>query len=539
MTEISSSPREIPREAIAAAGVAAGLAAALAWLGPPGSDFAAHLYQSGLFENYGFGIWNNFWYAGRYSFVTYSIIYYPLAAAFGIKLLAVASIATAALAFGVVAAREWGPASRWSNRSFAVVWAGVVLSGAFPFALGTALALLALWALQAGRRARFAILTMLALAASPVAFVLLVVILAGIGLSRAPRRSELVLPLVTLGVAISVELLLLRLFPLGGRFPFSLAEFSAACVFCGLGILLTWRVAAAGVLRWIYVVYLVACTATYLVPTGLGENIARLRYAAIPIAILTLSLRRWRPLPVALLALGLAVSWNLTPLAGSYLKTSTDPAAEPAYWAPAITFLTEHLSPSYRVEAVDTVGHWPAAYLPAAGIPIVRGWYRQNDFPRNDLLYEDLHPAGYRAWLRSLGVRYVVLPDAPLDYSARKEGALLAGGTSGLEVVFRSEHTTIYAVPKPQAIVTGPGRARVLQFGQSSLTVTLGRPGKYRIAANWSPFWRTTTGCLTKGADNMIRLTTPAAGVVRLKLAVTARRALDALEGDSGPNCAR
>ncbi len=33
-----------------AAAVAATLAAALAWLGPPGSDFAAHLYQSDLFE---------------------------------------------------------------------------------------------------------------------------------------------------------------------------------------------------------------------------------------------------------------------------------------------------------------------------------------------------------------------------------------------------------------------------------------------------------------------------------------------------------
>ena len=190
MTHTAQPERGIPREALVAAGVAATLAAALAWLGPPGSDFAAHLYQSGLFEDHGFGIWNNFWYAGRYSFVTYSLLYYPLAALFGIRLLAVASIATAALAFGVVASREWGPASRWSNRSFAVVWAGIVLSGAFPFALGVALALLALWALQAGRRGRFALLTVLVLAASPVAFVLLAVILAGIGLSRAPRRSR-------------------------------------------------------------------------------------------------------------------------------------------------------------------------------------------------------------------------------------------------------------------------------------------------------------------------------------------------------------
>jgi len=40
------------------------------------------------------------------------------------------------------------------------------------------------------------------------------------------------------------------------------------------------------------------------------------------------------------------------------------------------------------VEAVDTAEHWPAAYLPDAGIPIVRGWYRQSDFPQNELLYD-------------------------------------------------------------------------------------------------------------------------------------------------------
>ena len=461
-THIAQPARGIPSEALAAAGVAAALAAALAWLGPPGSDFAAHLYQSGLFEDHGFGIWNNFWYAGRYSFVTYSLLYYPLAALLGIRLLAVASIATAALAFGVVASREWGPASRWSNRSFAVVWAGRRALRRVPVRArhraGAARALGApgrpSGALRAADGARAA--------ASPVAFVLLAVILAGIGLSRAPRRSELVLPLTTLGLATAVELVLLRLFPAGGRFPFSLPEFAAACVFCGLGILLTWRVAAAGVLRWMYVVYLVACTAAYLVPSSLGENIARLRYAAIPIAILTLSLRRWRPLPVALFALTLAVAWNLTPLAGSFVKTSADPAANAAYWAPAVGFLRKHLSPSYRVEAVDTVGHWPAAYLPAADIPIARGWFRQDDFPRNGLLYAKLDRGGYLAWLRSLGVRYVVLPDAPLDYSAQAEGALIAAGRRASSSVFRSAHTTVYAVPSPRRIVTGPGRADVL-----------------------------------------------------------------------------
>ena len=88
-------------------------------MGPPGNDLAAHVYQRTVFVHDGFQLWNNFWYGGRYSFVTYSVLYYPLAALFGIKLLAVATVATAALAFAVVLGREWGPTARWSSRTFA------------------------------------------------------------------------------------------------------------------------------------------------------------------------------------------------------------------------------------------------------------------------------------------------------------------------------------------------------------------------------------------------------------------------------------
>ena len=200
-------------------------------------------------------------------------------------------------------------------------------------------------------------------------------------------------------------------------------------MFCGLGIVLTWRVAAAGVLRWMYVAYLVACTAAYLVPSSLGENIARLRYAAIPIAILTLSLRRWRPLPVALFALTLAVAWNLTPLAGSFVKTSADPAADAGLLGaggrlPAREPLARRTAS--RRSTRSATGRPRTS--PPPGIPIARGWFRQDDFPRNDLLYAKLDRTRYVAWLRSLGVRYVVLPDAPLDYSAKEEAALIASG---------------------------------------------------------------------------------------------------------------
>src|SRR5918912_3318836 len=184
----------LTREALLAGAVASVVAALLLWVGPPGIDLAGHAYQRILFLRDGFSLWNNFWYAGRYSFVTYSILYYPLAGLVGIKLLALASIATAALAFAIVLGHEWGSTARAASFSFAVVWAGTALSAAFPFALGAALGLLALWALQDRRRVLFGVLAVLTLAASPLAFALLALFLLGIGISRYRERSQLVVP---------------------------------------------------------------------------------------------------------------------------------------------------------------------------------------------------------------------------------------------------------------------------------------------------------------------------------------------------------
>src|SRR6187401_634191 len=185
------------REALLSAASAAALTAVLLWLGPPGADLAEHAYQRTLFLDHGFALWNNFWYAGRYSFVTYSVLYYPLAALLGIRLLAVATVSTAALAFAVVVWREWGPSTRWSSRTFAVVWSGIVFSAAFPFALGAALALLSIWALQARRSWRFAVLAALTLAASPLAFLLLTLLLAAFGIARWEDRRALLAPALT------------------------------------------------------------------------------------------------------------------------------------------------------------------------------------------------------------------------------------------------------------------------------------------------------------------------------------------------------
>jgi hypothetical protein len=470
-------PAPLTCEALFAAAAAAALAAVLLWAGPPGNDLAAHVYQRTLFLEHGFVLWNNFWYAGRYSFVTYSLLYYPVSAVVGIKLLALVSVAVAAFAFAVVIGREWGRPARWSSRAFAFLWAGTVLSAAFPFALGAAFALLALWALQDKRRLLFGVLALLTLAASALAFVFLSVVLLGFAVAQHPARTSLLAPAAILVSGAFVELALLRLFPDGGRFPYRLNQLIPTIGFCALGALMAWGPRRARPLLGFFLVYLAACVLLFLVPTELGSNIERLRYAAIPLALLAVSVAGWRPLWVALPLLVVAGYWNVEPLIANYRHAAEDPASTPSYWQPAVQYFHRHLQPSFRVEAVDTLEHWPAVYLPEKGVPIVRGWYRQNDFPGNALLYDDeLGPARYRRWLRAHGVRYVLLSDAPPDYSSRAEVLLLRSAASGLVPVYRTAHLTVYALPHATPLVTGSAAAEVRALSATRLLIHVGPP---------------------------------------------------------------
>src|SRR6185312_15871412 len=127
-------------------------------------------------------------------------------------------------------------------------------------------------------------------------------------------------PVATVVAVALTEVVLWRLFPAGGRYPFSLTEASAAVLFCGLGIAFTWRVERSRVLRYVFVVYLAACIAVYLVPSAIGENVARMRYAAIPLAVLIFSLRNWRPRAAGLVVVLLAALFNVSPLVRSFVN---------------------------------------------------------------------------------------------------------------------------------------------------------------------------------------------------------------------------
>jgi hypothetical protein len=431
--------------------LAGAIGAALLWLGPPGADTAAHVYQRDLFLREGFVTWDNFWYSGRHVFVTYSWLYYPLASLVGIKLLAALSLAVAAGAFARLV--EWTPAAFL----FAVVWGLYALSGAYPFMLGVAFALLALLARRAWI---FALLATLTWAASPLAVLLLAVVVVG---ARRWRAAAYVFALIALQVTLA------HVYHGRGHFPFPWSEWIAALVFAAGGAI----VSRDQPLRGMFVAYLAFVLLAFAFQSQLGENAARLRYLALPLALLAV---RRQPLWVAAPLVALCAAYNVTPLAWIYEKSTEERASHAAYWEPAIAFLDAHRNPNFRVNALDTVGHWEAVYVPEAGFPITRGWYRQDDFPENQILYsDDLNLNSYVRWLHERGVRYVLVPQDTLDYSSKREAVVAAK----LHFVAKRGSISIYEAPRPVPIAPG---ADILSFTHEHVTLRVPRAGPYRLA---------------------------------------------------------
>ena len=118
-----------------------------------------------------------------------------------------------------------------------------------------------------------------------------------------------------------------------------------------------------------------------------------------------------------------------------------------------------------------------------------------------------------------------------------KEAELLRSGRSGLKPVLRRTHMTIYAVPSPRPIVTGPAPARVVDLTQTRVTIRVAAAGTYRVAVRYSPYWMATPGCLDPGEDSMIRLRARRAGEISLTFHVNARRAFAAFEGRRPQTC--
>jgi hypothetical protein len=516
------SPR---REALLAGGLACIGAALLIVLAPPTGDAPAHLYRT-LLVREGVLVWDNLWYGGHYPLASYSLLYYLPAALVGNLPLVFAAVVLSAAFFASLVEREWGGDARWPARAFGVLAAGPIFVGTYSYALGLAAGLGALCALQRGRRRLAAGAAALTLGFSPLAFVFLCLMLLALFLVRRRARHTLVFAAAIAGMA-AVQLAVLVFFPSSGPYPFRLLELGAVLTVSLLGAGLARRSRLGAPLAAFFLVWGAASVLMFLVATPVGENLTRLRSLVFPLMLMTAFVARFQPRWLAALALSVALTYNVAPYAAPLLERTDLRPAHRAFWAPALDFLAKRSGPEYRVEVVPTFDHWEAYWLPRAGFPLARGWYRQIDIARNELFYERPLAAGaYRDWLREMGVRFVVLPETRLGQKGEeREAQLLRSGRSGLTPVFGDGNVTIYELPRPAPILTGPGSPRITRLGHSRIEGVLERPGSYVLRVRYTRYWRVRAGavCVERAAGGMTRLRATRPG--RFALSVPAQPA--------------
>jgi hypothetical protein len=520
--------RRTGRTALLCAALAAAAAIVTHLVGPPAGDAPAHAFQTLSFARHGFTLWDNYWYAGSYQYVLYSIIYYPVAAIGGMVPVAVISASFAGWAFASASCRHWGLPARLPSLAFAATAPMIVMvSGMYPFGAGLAVAGIVIVLLQRRHPIAAAVTLLLVPAFSPLAFLLLLVVLAAALItSDAPRRTLALnrWPAAAVAGAVIFAAVLKLTFAQGGYYPFSLTDLAITLGFSGAGIALARRRIRRDFLSALFVLYGVTNLVLFLVPSPIGANATRLySIAALPLLWLA-SRTRATPLRSRWLVLVLAVVFaaQIAPyVASGYRSYEGSTAAESVFWRPALSFLKSHSDKNYRVEVVATAGHWEAYYLARAGVPLARGWYRQSDFPENDLLDQPaISPAAYRSWLRALGVQYVMLPDVALDYSSQAEAALIQSGRSGLTLAGTAPHWRFYRLSKPVGIVSG-GRVRPASVHVTTAAISFVAPtaGRYRVRVRYSPYWQPSTPmCVTPTASGMMQLSVTTPGVVRLSM---------------------
>jgi hypothetical protein len=520
--------------------VAGLVTAVLLLFGPPGGDQAAHLYLTQAWRDNGWQLWDNFWYSGRYAQINYSLLFYPFAAVAGTTFAVSASCAGAAAAFAALLRRRWPGIATGPAVAFAVLVPLGAVAGTYPFLLGLALALGTLLALDLGFRALALLGILLTALAHPLALAFLLIVLAAVGATTQGwwrRRGNLAI-VVGGALVAGIQALLLRGFPAdGARYPFDPKDALAIAGFCAAGLLLTRGLPDQRPLRAVFVGYAALGAAAFALSSPLGGNAVRLMLLmGVPLLLLPLAARGFRPRGIAVSLLAVALMWQALPAVAGWRTAAESRAQDERFWYPVIAWLESHPDTDHRVQVVATADNWEAYYLARRGVPLARGWFRQDDFPANQALYEDLTPRRYMTWLHRTGVRWVFLPDDPLDYSARREAELLRSGRSGLESVAQIGGWTVYQVPRAVPIATPADGISVLALTSTNITLDVKEPGTYRLRLRYTPYWQVERGSACAeprepfGTD--LRVDRP--GVVRLGFDVRLGTFVGAVFGSRG-----
>jgi hypothetical protein len=504
--------------------VAAALGGAYLIVQPDSADHAAQVFRSGLFANQGLSAWDNFWFGGHH-LPGYGLLLPALGALIGPRLVGVLAAFVAALLFSAIAYERFGDRARLGVLWFATATSISLFSGRLTFALGVAVALGAVLAAQRGHRLLAIFFAALTPLASPVASLFLACGVVAYALAERKRRG-LELAVVTVGVA----LLMSAAFPEGGTEPFDLSSYEPAmlvaiAVFVALPPeerLLRYGVAAYGL----------ALTAAFVIQTPMGGNATRMGSLLLGPA---LAFGLWRRQRFALVLLvPVLIYWQWSPVVRDLEEVSAQPSVKPGFYAPLVDFLRgQPHHDAYRVEVLPEEHHWESAYVPR-GLYIARGWERQLDRKLNPLFYQSAPITGaqYRSWLDDLGIGYVAVPHAPLDYAAHGEKRMLKRGPPRyLERVYRSPDWTVYKVRNPAPLAIG---GKMVKLRPQGFVVDASAPGTVLIRVHWTPYWAIEqgSGCVEQAPAGFTMLDIETPGRFRVGIHFTPWRAIS-----SGPRC--
>jgi len=508
------------------------ISAAYVIIAPRSEDLAAHLLRAKLFATEGFGLWNNWWYAGH-NVPGYSVLFPPLGALLTPQVAAAIGVPVSAALFESLVYRRFGEDAWLGALWFAAAASTSLFTGRLTFALGLAFATGVALALQRDRPALAAGLAALTALASPVdaLFAALAGAAQAVGAYIETRSIRAALPGIAVIVAAAVPVLALAVaFPEGGSEPFAFSALWPIVLISAIAVPAIPRRDVA--LRAGAALYALGCVASYAITSPVGSNVVRLGpLVAGPLV----ALLWWPRRVVALLAVALPLLYLQWQAPVRDIRTADDNReVTTAYFQPMLSYLRRQTGPSqppFRVEIPFTLFHWEA-YAVAPEFPLPRGWERQLDTRYNALFYNDtLTPASYDAWLHELAVRYVAVADAELDYSAKREVALIDRGLPYLRLVYRTRNWRVYAVRDPTPLAAGA--ATLTRLGPNYLDLQARSPGTTLIRVRWSPYWAITqgSGCVAP-SGGFTKLTTRRGGPVHIAMSFSLTRI-----GATSPRC--
>jgi hypothetical protein len=493
------------------------LIALYAILRPPVPDLAAQVARAQAFAASGADVWWTGWFAGL-SLPTYSVITPGVMAAISAPATgALAALVTLFLARGLM---RGAPRPGWGTLVFGLLDVVDLVAGRVTFAVGLALGLAMVWALCRRWPVLAAGAGVLCCLASPLAGLFAGLVSLAVLLTDRSRRMTAACTasaLVACGGGLAV------LFPDAGVMPTTVLDVlpalgatAAVALLCRLRVL---RVAAALVAG--------ACVVFLVMPGAVGTNVTRLVWlAAAPlIAGYGRPPERWGALTRGRAAVVVATAVAATALAPALdltnqLRAAADRSASAAFYLPLVRQLRAERSAAgsvgQRVEVVDPRTHWSSVYV-ARQLALARGWNRQVDAAVNPLFYVPgaLDARSYTAWLHSLAVGWVAVPDTPLDYAATAEARLVDAGVPALRRTWAGDGWTLYQVRDATSLVQG-ARLEAVRTAEVIVDVTTAGPVLLRI--RWSP----TLGIASADGGTAVRACpgVTADGMVRVELPV-------------------